>query len=62
MATILHDSDCAVHNAPAAPTTPCDCGADDVVHLLHAYKNDQVEMGRTWDAERAAEVLKQIAR
>lgn len=24
---ILHDSDCAVHNEPAYPAGPCDCGA-----------------------------------
>lgn len=30
MATILHDSDCAVHNEPAMPNGPCDCGADDI--------------------------------
>lgn len=23
----LHDSDCAMHNAPAYPAGPCDCGA-----------------------------------
>ena len=26
-AEIVHASDCAVHNAPALPTGPCDCGA-----------------------------------
>ena len=25
-----HASDCAVHNAPAMPIGPCDCGAQDV--------------------------------
>lgn len=34
MATILHDSDCAVHNEPAMPNGPCDCGADEVPKLL----------------------------
>lgn len=24
---IQHDSDCAVHNDPALPPGPCDCGA-----------------------------------
>jgi hypothetical protein len=24
---VLHDSDCAVHNEPATPNGPCDCGA-----------------------------------
>ncbi len=28
MATILHDSDCALHNAPALPVGLCDCGAE----------------------------------
>ena len=30
MATILHDSDCAVHNAPAMPVGPCDCGVSHI--------------------------------
>lgn len=25
---VLHASDCAVHNAPALPVGPCDCGAE----------------------------------
>lgn len=25
----IHDSDCAVHNAPAFPAGPCDCGAEE---------------------------------
>lgn len=25
---IQHDSDCAVHNGPAYPAGPCDCGAE----------------------------------
>jgi hypothetical protein len=24
---VMHLSDCAVHNAPALPVGPCDCGA-----------------------------------
>ncbi len=28
MATILHDSDCAVHNEPAYPNGLCNCGAN----------------------------------
>lgn len=27
--TEIHDSDCAVHNAPAFPAGPCDCGAEE---------------------------------
>jgi hypothetical protein len=27
----LHDSDCAVHNAPALPAGPCDCAAAPVI-------------------------------
>lgn len=27
MADALHASDCAVHNAPALPVGPCNCGA-----------------------------------
>ena len=60
MALILHDSDCSLHNAPALPVGPCDCGAEDVVHLLNAYKNDQIEAERPWDADRVDEVLAQI--
>ena len=26
--TVLHESDCAVHNAPAYPPGPCDCEAE----------------------------------
>lgn len=25
--TVIHDSDCSVHNEPAYPAGPCDCGA-----------------------------------
>ena len=25
---IIHDSDCAVHNEPAYPNGPCDCGVE----------------------------------
>ena len=28
MAKIIHDSDCAVHNEPAQPNGPCNCGAE----------------------------------
>lgn len=28
---IAHASDCAVHNAPALPIGPCDCGAEERV-------------------------------
>lgn len=28
--TIVHLSDCAVHNEPAFPNGPCDCGAVNV--------------------------------
>lgn len=27
-AKVMHDSDCAVHNEPAYPAGPCDCGAE----------------------------------
>lgn len=29
---IGHDSDCALHNAPALPVGPCDCSAVDRAH------------------------------
>lgn len=28
-----HASDCAVHNEPALPAGPCDCGAEPHVHV-----------------------------
>jgi hypothetical protein len=30
---IVHASDCAVHNAPALPTGPCDCQASEITEL-----------------------------
>lgn len=60
MALILHDSDCARHNAPALPVGPCDCGAEDVRHLLNTSKNDALEAKRPWDADRIDEVLAQL--
>lgn len=30
---IIHDSDCAVHNEPAYPNGPCDCGVDPREHI-----------------------------
>lgn len=40
-----HASDCAIHNGPALPAEPCDCGAEgemtqsqfDALHWLHIY-------------------------
>lgn len=29
----LHASDCAVHNAPAYPAGPCDCGVDTIQEI-----------------------------
>lgn len=38
MATILHDSDCAVHNEPAYPNGPCDCYADALMEVHEKLK------------------------
>lgn len=38
MATILHDSDCSVHNEPAMPNGPCDCGADNIERQTAALR------------------------
>ena len=27
---IVHESDCTLHNAPALPVGPCDCGVEDL--------------------------------
>jgi len=29
----VHSSDCAVHNAPALPVGPCDCGVEPHQHV-----------------------------
>jgi len=34
---IVHASDCAIHNGPALPPGPCNCGAADAA-LLAAIK------------------------
>jgi hypothetical protein len=31
---MTHASDCAVHNSPAMPNGPCDCGADFAERVL----------------------------
>ena len=36
---IIHDSDCAVHNEPAYPNGPCDCGAE-MVEALEATNDN----------------------
>lgn len=36
-----HKSDCAVHNAPALPVGPCDCGA--VLPALPKYLDDAID-------------------
>jgi hypothetical protein len=34
--TVMHDSDCSVHNEPALPSAPCDCSAwPKEYHRLH---------------------------
>ena len=46
MVTVLHDSDCAVHNEPALPKGDCDCGADALARLSHTpgpWRMHQVE-------------------
>jgi hypothetical protein len=36
---VIHASDCAVHNEPAMPNGPCDCGVDEVLTLRHALNS-----------------------
>lgn len=38
---IGHASDCAVHNAPAIPVGPCDCGASDGDYLRRAIEDGE---------------------
>ncbi len=38
MATILHDSDCSTHNAPAMPVGPCDCGASTLARCVEVLQ------------------------
>lgn len=40
MTPINHDSDCAMHNEPALPAGPCDCGADKWVGYTLEYQMD----------------------
>ena len=34
MVKVLHDSDCALHSAPASPMMPCDCGAGQLPRIV----------------------------
>ena len=34
----LHASDCSIHNGPAYPPGPCDCGADAIVIAVAAER------------------------
>lgn len=40
MEDVVHASDCAVHNEPAYPNGPCDCGALDVVRDCRTCKHN----------------------
>ena len=43
---MMHKSDCAVHNEPAYPNGPCDCGAEPTEdHLRRACEELKVEAG-----------------
>lgn len=62
MATVIHDSDCAIHNAPALPAGPCDCGAtshQETFEALAASERDLTHALRQRDDARA--ILNQIA-
>lgn len=39
----LHDSDCAVNNAPALPVAACDCGAEPHVHVWKFYNINNID-------------------
>jgi hypothetical protein len=38
--TTIHDSDCALHNAPALPVGPCDCSVKTPDTLPHPTTNE----------------------
>ena len=41
---IIHDSDCAVHNEPAYPNGPCNCGVEMVEALESTNDNLRAEL------------------
>lgn len=52
---VQHDSDCAVHNAPALPVGPCDCGARrsrqvDPASVLELFKDGYLTVAEAIDA------------
>lgn len=65
MSRLLHSSDCALHNAPAFPATPCDCGAGQVPRIvrhmksiLTTHEKTPVKIGR----EDARTILRELER
>lgn len=42
---VIHASDCALHNAPALPPGPCDCGAGSMSGLLGPAKRTEARVG-----------------
>lgn len=61
MVTILHDSDCAVHNMPASPNGPCDCGAAALLSTTGPTGGRQAaDRGGGRNAEKARELAPPI--
>lgn len=42
MERLIHDSDCAMHNMPAYPNGPCDCGARHIVDMIEFAQHGHV--------------------
>ena len=49
----IHASDCAVHNEPAYPNGPCDCGAERMNELI-AKLRDYTYTGDSWITQQEA--------
>ena len=45
--TCKHDSDCAIHNAPALPVGPCDCSLSEASYsmdeIIHAWEQAGID-------------------
>lgn len=54
-----HRSDCAVHNEPAYPAGPCDCGAEPPTSNRKKLRQANLRIGR--QREKIAELLRTIA-
>lgn len=48
MSEIIHDSDCALHNAPALPAGACDCEAGRIAKVCENMTAHEAEIVRSW--------------